>query len=264
MASNIETAYNACLAKIYNWAMFRNKEQQARDEIDLKQMKDLMSYFGNPHMGNFKIIHVAGTNGKGSVTLKTARALQHLGFKVGMFTSPHIASFRERIQINGELVSMEEIVEYFTEVENAADLQKFDIRFFEVITAMGFLAFRKHQCDFVVLECGIGARIDSTNIVGFPDVICSTITSIGLDHQEILGPTHEDIGREKSFIIKRNVPCVLGPSCKSIQAIRDRIREEDAESYFIDSENSFVEENSGISKKIVELVARNLGIDYDI
>lgn len=84
-------------------------------------MKDLMAYFGNPHIGNFKIIHVAGTNGKGSVTLKTSRALQHLGFKVGMFTSPHIASFRERMQINGELVSMEEVVEHFTDIENAAD-----------------------------------------------------------------------------------------------------------------------------------------------
>lgn len=94
-----------CLNKIFGWAVYRKKDVKERKELNLNNMRDFAELFGNPHKGKFKIIHVAGTNGKGSVSLKTAKTLQQMGFKTGLFTSPHISSFRERIQINGELCS---------------------------------------------------------------------------------------------------------------------------------------------------------------
>ena len=102
---------------------------------------ELCEHFGHPQRGNFKIIHVAGTNGKGSVTYKTAHALQDMGFKVGMFTSPHISSFRERIQINGQLCSIEELVETCDLVFDAVLKNNFDVRFFEIVTILGLLIF---------------------------------------------------------------------------------------------------------------------------
>lgn len=186
-------------------------------------MHKLCQYFGNPQKGSYKIIHVAGTNGKGSVSLKTSKALNALGFKVGMFTSPHISCFRERFQINNQLCSMEDIVEICDEVFAAVTENNLDVRFFEIVTIIGFLVFKRHACDYVVMECGLGARIDATNVVEYPDVICSTITSIGLDHTEVLGNTPEDIAREKAFVIKPDIPCILGPTCLNLKEIKKRI-----------------------------------------
>ena len=103
--------YNNYLTKIFNWGVFRNKAPADRTKLDLDPMRQAAAHFGNPHKGNFKIIHVAGTNGKGSVSFKTAAALREMGFKVGMFTSPHIACFRERIQIDGELCPLKDLVD---------------------------------------------------------------------------------------------------------------------------------------------------------
>ena len=103
--------YNNYLTKIFNWGVFRNKAPADRTKLDLDPMRKAAAHFGNPHKGNFKIIHVAGTNGKGSVSFKTAAALREMGFKVGMFTSPHIACFRERIQIDGELCPLKDLVD---------------------------------------------------------------------------------------------------------------------------------------------------------
>lgn len=137
-----------------------------------------------------------------------------MGFKVGMFISPHISCFRERFQINGQLISMQDLVDTCDLVFAAVEQYNFDVRFFELVTMIGFLSFQKHKVDYVVLECGIGGRIDATNIVEYPDVICSTITSIGMDHMDVLGNSLDLIAKEKAAIIKPNVPVVLGPSCK--------------------------------------------------
>lgn len=129
------------MSKIFSWGVFRNKLPQNRKDLSLKQMLDLAEKFGNPHKGNFKIVHVAGTNGKGSVSMKVARALQKMGFKVGLFISPHISTFRERITVNGELSSMENIVESCHRLFKVVEENDLDVRFFEIVTMIGFLEF---------------------------------------------------------------------------------------------------------------------------
>ena len=109
---------------------------------------------------------------------------------------------------------MQDLVDTCDLVFAAVEQYNFDVRFFELVTMIGFLSFQKHKVDYVVLECGIGGRIDATNIVEYPDVICSTITSIGMDHMDVLGNSLDLIAKEKAAIIKPNVPVVLGPSCK--------------------------------------------------
>ena len=221
--TELQQKYTSFLSKIFNWGVFRNKAPADRTELDLKPMQDLCERFNNPQVGNYKIIQVAGTNGKGSVSLKTARSLQELGYTVGMFTSPHISCFRERYQINGELCSMQDTVDICQNVFDEVIENNLDIRFFEIVTIIGFLMFKKYKCDYVVLECGLGARLDATNVAQYPDVICSTITSIGLDHVDVLGSTLEDIAREKAFIIKSDIPCVLGPTCINLEEINKRL-----------------------------------------
>ena len=182
-------------------------------------MKKFCQQVGNPHQNSFKIIHVAGTNGKGSVSLKTATALQKLGYKVGIFTSPHISTFRERIQVNGEMITMQNMVDICEKVFNIVEENKLDIRFFEIVTMIGFVEFHRQQCDFVVLVCGLGGKLDATNVVMPPDVICSVIVSIGLDHRDVLGNSIEEIAEEKAGIFKSGAPVVLGPTCQGIKAI---------------------------------------------
>jgi len=189
------------------------------------------SIFGDPHKNKFKIIHVAGTNGKGSVSLKTATALQAMGFKTGLFTSPHISTFRERIQVNGQYVSMENLVETCEMVFSEVERHDIDVRFFEVVTLIGLLEFARAGCDYVVLECGLGGALDATNIVDVPDVICSAITSIGKDHMDVLGDSLEAIAQEKAGVIKSGMPTIVGPSCvqDGLQAIKARAQQQNVE-----------------------------------
>lgn len=156
----------------------------------------------------FQSIHVAGTNGKGSVTTKIAGALQAAGYRVGLYTSPHIASFRERIRINGEMISEDAVEELLTQLFALVEKERIPATFFEITTLLAFLHFAKNNVDFAVLETGLGGRLDATNIVS---PILSVITSIGLDHTEILGDTLEAIAREKAGIIKPGIPVVIGP-----------------------------------------------------
>ena len=217
----IDKQYNDCLNKIYHWAVFRSKAPPVdRRTLNLDQMRLLAGFFGNPQK-EFKIIHVAGTNGKGSVSLKVATCLEKVfGLRVGLFTSPHIASFRERFVVNGQLPSKRDVVEachrVFEMVEKEASL---DVRFFEVVTMVGLLLFQRAKVDYVVLECGLGGALDATNIVTADEVVCSCITSIGYDHMDVLGDTLEEIASEKAGVIKKGVPCVVGPTAFARNAI---------------------------------------------
>lgn len=141
---SLEQKYNSYLSHIFNWTQFRNQKPKERHVLDLEPMAQLCEFFGNPQKGKFKIVHVAGTNGKGSVSIKTAKALQSLGFKVGMFISPHISCFRERYQINGEIIPMDKAVETMERVFQVIKEQDFDVRFFEIITIIGLLEFERH------------------------------------------------------------------------------------------------------------------------
>jgi len=125
-----------------------------------------------------------------------------MGYKVGLFTSPHISTFRERIQVNGKYVSKENLVQSCERVFNVVKKYDFDLRYFEVVTMIGLLEFERAGCDYVVLECGLGGAHDATNIVESPEVVCSAITSIGMDHMYALGNSLEKIAKEKAGVIK--------------------------------------------------------------
>lgn len=139
-----------------------------------------------------------------------------MGYKVGLFTSPHISTFRERFQINGKMVSMDDIIETCETIFEKVQKHDLDVRFFEIITMIGFLEFKKAGCDYVVLECGLGALIDATNVVDVPEVVCSVITSIGMDHMDVLGESKDDIAKEKSGVIKSNLFTIIGPTCSGL------------------------------------------------
>ncbi len=168
----------------------------------------LMEHLGNPHR-HFRSIHVAGTNGKGSTSHLIAAALQAAGYKVGLYTSPHLVDFRERIRINGQMVPEEYVVQFVK--ENHLFLEDIKPSFFETTMAMAFSYFAQQQVDIAVVEVGLGGRLDSTNII---TPLLSVITNIGMDHTEFLGNTLAAIAREKAGIMKPHVPCVIGETNK--------------------------------------------------
>jgi dihydrofolate synthase/folylpolyglutamate synthase len=158
---------------------------------------------GNPHL-KFKSIHIGGTNGKGSTSHTIASIVQEQGYKTGLYTSPHLFDFRERIRINGEKIPENEVV---TNTENWKHLiKKFKPSFFELTVALAFHHFANHEVDIAIIEVGMGGRLDSTNIVS---PLISIITNIGLDHQAFLGETHELIAGEKAGIIKAKTPVIV-------------------------------------------------------
>ena len=157
-----------------------------------------------PHK-KYKTIHIAGTNGKGSVSHMLSAVLQEAGLKTGLFTSPHLKDFRERIKVNGIMITEDEVVDWF--VKNKKVLEKIKPSFFEMSSTMAFDYFAKREVDIAVIETGLGGRLDSTNII---TPILSIITNIGLDHTDILGDTLGKIASEKAGIIKKSVPVVVG------------------------------------------------------
>ena len=175
-----------------------------RKITDLSNIKLLTSELGQPQL-LFKSIHVGGTNGKGSTSHMLASILQEAGYKVGLYTSPHLKDFRERIRINGKVISEEYVVDFIA--KNADFISKNALSFFELTVGMAFSAFAEEQVDVAVIEVGLGGRLDATNIIT-PEV--SVITNIGLDHTAFLGDTLKEIAFEKAGIIKPEVPVVIG------------------------------------------------------
>lgn len=189
----------------------------------------LMAQVGNPHL-HLKAIHVAGTNGKGSTSHLIAAALQAAGYKVGLFTSPHLVSLTERIRINGQPIPEDEVAAFVT--QHKAFLDELQPSFFETMTAMGFAYFVKEEVDIAVVEVGLGGRLDSTNVL---TPILSVITNIGLDHTEFLGNTLTKIAKEKAGIIKAGVPVVIGESHpQTMNVFLAKAQECGSEIYFAD------------------------------
>lgn len=168
-------------------------------------LKKLLESFGNPQ-NTLKFIHIAGTNGKGSVCAMVSAILQKAGYKTGLYTSPYIEVFNERIQINGENISDNDLAEIATLVKDRINEMNIEISVFAQITAMAFIYFSRNKCDYVVLETGLGGRLDATNVIETP-AICA-ITKISLDHTEFLGNSIAKIAAEKCGIIKNNIPVV--------------------------------------------------------
>eukprot|EP01084_Bolivina_argentea_P115650 205630_1 len=233
--------------------MLLDRKTIANRPLKLDIPKHISHLFNDP-FNNYKIVHVAGTNGKGSVCTKLSEVLKVCGYKTGLTLSPHTSCVRERIQINNEMISendfcdgVEQILEYET--------PQTELSFFELITILSFNHFAKKYVDYAVIEVGLGGRFDATNIITNPSL--SVITSISLDHTAILGETVEEITKEKAGIIKPKCPIVIGPTVN--RNVIDNLVENKHLLHISDNnENiSFDEENIIITRKCIDILKQN-------
>ena len=205
--------YQETITYLFNSAPMFQKIGSAAYKEGLENTIALDNHFNNPHK-NFRIIHIAGTNGKGSCSHTLASVLQAAGYKVGLFTSPHLVDFRERIRVNGEPISQSYVIKFVE--EERSFFEPLHPSFFELTTAMAFRYFAEEQVDVAIIEVGLGGRLDCTNIVN-PDL--SIITNISYDHTQFLGHTLAEIAREKAGIIKPNTPIIIGESLPETKSV---------------------------------------------
>lgn len=192
-------------------------------KVSLENLRKIMASFGDPQ-DDLPTIHIAGTNGKGSTAKMMATILQQAGYKVGLYTSPHLVRYNERIQINGEEITDADIEALSEKIQEAIDHLDAPIGFFGRLTALAWLYFSKKKVDIVVLEVGLGGRLDATNIISRP--LLTMITQISYDHQQILGNTLKEIAYEKAGILKEGVPSTLYPQAlEADEVIRQRANE---------------------------------------
>jgi dihydrofolate synthase/folylpolyglutamate synthase len=206
--NDIDKQYQESLDFLYSFIDYSLKRnfRYAEDKFDLARMREFMHLLGDPQ-NDYQIIHVAGTKGKGSVSAMCASVLRAQGYKTGLYTSPHMVDFTERIQINGSHITKADLVEIVDEFKLVTDRVP-DITTFELTTALAFLYFSRCAVDFAVIEVGLGGRLDATNIV---NPLIAVITSISYDHVKILGNTLSEIAGEKGGIIKPDIPVVIAP-----------------------------------------------------
>lgn len=202
---------------------------------DLSYIRRILKQLNNPQ-DNVKTIHVTGTNGKGSTSYYLSNLLQKAGQKTGLFVSPYIYEFNERIQLNGKNISNNDLIKTANEIETAIEILKKDDPNFSLVTfeyevALAFQFFAQENCDYAVIEVGIGGEHDKTNVI-IPEV--SVITTIGLDHEKIIGPTLKDIAEEKSGVIKSNKPVVLGNVPQNVlEILLNKAQSENSKSFLL-------------------------------
>ena len=200
--------YKTILDYLFNQFPQYQKQGKKAYKANLNNIYQLLEILNNPHK-KLKCIHVAGTNGKGSVSHLLASVFQEAGYRTGIFSSPHLVDFRERIKINGQLISKQDVISFVN--NNKDNFQPIKPSFFEWSTALAFYYFNKNKTDINIIETGLGGRLDSTNVI---NPILSIITTISYDHQNILGSTLNEIAKEKAGIIKKKVPVILGKQIK--------------------------------------------------
>jgi dihydrofolate synthase/folylpolyglutamate synthase len=196
--------YPEVLDYLYQQLPMFHRVGKSAYKANLNNAEALDSLCNYPHK-KYKTIHVAGTNGKGSVSHMLAAILQTAGYKTGLFTSPHLKDFRERIRVNGQMVTEDNVVQFVSKYKE--DFDRIQPSFFEMTSAFAFEYFAEQQVDIAIIEVGLGGRLDSTNIIT-PEI--SIITNIGMDHTDLLGNTLAKIAGEKAGIIKSNIPVVIG------------------------------------------------------
>jgi dihydrofolate synthase/folylpolyglutamate synthase len=213
-------SYDETILYLYNLQKYGIK-------FGLENIARLMSALRDPHTA-FPSVHVAGTNGKGSTSAIIASVLQAAGFRTGLFTSPHLVSFTERIRIDGEEISETDVIALAAEVRDiASGIEDFSPTFFEVVTSMAMLYFKRSKIDLAVIEVGMGGRLDATNIIT-PEV--SVITGISYDHKEFLGPSLKDIAREKAGIIKKRIPVAVSEQePEALDVLQNKALEQEAQ-----------------------------------
>ncbi|HEX5150132.1 MAG TPA: folylpolyglutamate synthase/dihydrofolate synthase family protein [Parafilimonas sp.] len=230
--------YADALQYLYEQLPMFSRIGAAAFKKDLSNTKQLCAVLNNPQT-KFKCVHIAGTNGKGSVSHMLAAVLQTAGYKTGLYTSPHLKDFRERIRVNGEECSKDFVIEFTKKIIPA--IEKLQPSFFELTVAMAFEYFAQQQVDIAVIETGLGGRLDSTNII-MPEL--SVITNIGYDHMNLLGNTLEKIAYEKAGIIKKNIPVIIGESINETRNVfQSSAKEKDAPLTFA-QDNFYVQDFS--------------------
>ena len=209
----------------------------------LEREQELLDRIGNPHRG-MKYIHVAGTNGKGSTAAMLANILTRAGYKTGLYTSPYIIRFNERIQIDGEQIPDEDVCALTEFIQPHAEAMADHPSEFEIVTAIGFEYFKRQHCDIVVLEVGMGGEWDATNVI--EDNEAAVIVNIGLDHTETLGDTLEKIARTKSGVVKPGCPCVIYRQMPSVEAVFEEACEKNNAPFILADFDSLVPLYSGL------------------
>ena len=255
--------YHQTLRYLYTQLPMFHRVGAAAYKADLKNTIAICELLHHPE-NKFKSIHVAGTNGKGSTSHMLAAILQTAGYKTGLYTSPHLKDFRERIRINGHMIP-ENAVTDFVEQHRIA-FENIQPSFFEWTVGLAFDYFAKEEVDIAVIETGLGGRLDSTNVI---TPLLSVITNIGLDHMNLLGDTLEKIAKEKAGIIKNNIPVVIGEKQPEVETIfREKAKEANAKISFADeqlhSKKVSKQEKKFLSLNIFnhdELIFENLELD---
>ncbi|RXQ97655.1 bifunctional folylpolyglutamate synthase/dihydrofolate synthase [Ancylomarina salipaludis] len=223
--------YQETISYLFNQLPMFQRTGKAAYKANLDTTLALDAYFEHPHQ-HFKCIHVAGTNGKGSVSHSLASVLQSAGYKVGLYTSPHLRDFRERVKINGEMISEQAVVEFVA--SHKKKFEELSPSFFEMTVALAFDYFAKEKVDIAVVEVGLGGRLDSTNII---NPLLSVITNISFDHTSLLGNTISVIAGEKAGIIKQNTPVIIGEKHHESQTVFiDKAKQQSAPILFAEDE----------------------------
>lgn len=199
----------------------------------LERISSFCHHLGNPQR-NFYTVHIAGTNGKGSVSHMLASILQQAGYRTGLFTSPHLTDFRERIRVDGEMIHKQKVVNFVD--KHQQKMQELDLSFFEMTAAMAFDYFDQSDVEVAIIETGLGGRLDATNII---TPILSVVTNIGLEHTEFLGDTIEKVALEKAGIIKKSIPVVIGEASEQYNAVFEQ-RAAELNSKVIYAEKEFI------------------------
>jgi len=217
---DIESRYQATLEYLYGFVDYSltHADRYSPEKFDLGRMRTFAAHLGNPHTA-YPILHVAGTKGKGSVSALCASALRQAGYKVGLYTSPHLQDYNERIQVDGEPVSHSTLVDMVDELRPYLDAGT-ELTTFEITTALAFLYFARQGVTAAIFEVGLGGRLDASNII---TPLVSVITSISYDHTQFLGDTLTAIAGEKAGIIKAGVPVVLSPQQEEARMALERV-----------------------------------------
>lgn len=220
--------YSQTLDYLYSQLPMFHRVGAAAYKANLDNTYAICDLLKHPYK-NFKTIHIAGTNGKGSTSHMLAAILQTAGYKTGLYTSPHLKDFRERIRVNGKMISKSYVTDFVKQFKK--DFEKIQPSFFEWTVGLCFQYFSDQQVDIAVIETGLGGRLDSTNVI---TPIVSVITNIGWDHANLLGDTFEKIASEKAGIIKKNIPVVIGETQKTKTVFEKRANESEASIFFAD------------------------------
>ena len=250
--------YKETIAYLYDTLPMFSRIGAAAYKKDLINTVALCEILGNPHK-KFKSLHVAGTNGKGSTSHMLAAVLQTVGFKTGLYTSPHLKDFRERIKVNGNMCEEDFIVDFVKKIK--PHIETIQPSFFEITVAMAFEYFAKQKVDVAVIEVGLGGRLDSTNII-IPEI--SIITNIGWDHMNLLGNTLEKIAYEKAGIIKENIPVVVGAYLTETKQVFEKVATEKNAALIFAQEKRYVIEWKYEHHKLLATVVNKHNDEHEI